>query len=368
MDGDCMYKVAVVRGDGIGPEVIEEGLKVLRAASEACGLQFDFVEADVGGETYLRTGKVIPDSSRDILDECDAIYFGAVGLEPQRLEPGIAEQAIFQIRFSYDQYVNLRPTKLYPGLEQYIPLRPEIAANGIDILIVRENTEGLYCRQGGVLRGECPSGGDVATNLMVYTRKGVERVIRYAFDLARRKGRSRVTNVDKANVLVCSQFWRSIFQNIAACYSGIEIEHAYVDAFTQWVLRNPSHYQVVVTENMFGDIISDLVAPLSGSLGMMPGGNICPGGKSMFEPIHGSAPRLAGRNVANPIATILAGKMMLEEAFHEVEAANLIETAVASVLSEGKVRTYDICGKRPGEAATTSQMGDAIARKVRELG
>jgi len=363
-----LYKVAVVRGDGIGPEVIEEGLKVLRAASDVCGLEVDFMDADVGGETYLKTGKVIPDSSRDVLDESDAIYFGAVGLEPQRLEPGIAEQAIFQIRFSYDQYVNLRPTRLYPGLEQYIPLKPEIAAKGVDIMIVRENTEGLYCRQGGILRGETPEGGDVATNLMVYTRKGVERVVRYAFELAKKKGRTKVTNVDKANVLVCSQFWRSIFQKIAAEYPGIDTDHAYVDAFTQWVIRNPSWYQVVVTENMFGDIVSDLVAPLSGSLGMMPGGNISPGGKSMFEPIHGSAPRHAGKKVANPIATILAGKLMLEEAFQETEAAGLIEKAVMEVLKEGKVRTYDICGRKPGEAATTSQMGDTIAEKVRQLG
>ncbi len=363
-----MYKVAVVRGDGIGPEVIREGLKVLAAVSEVTGLEFDYIEAEAGGEAYLRTGQVIPDASRDAIKDADAIYFGAVGLAAERLEPGIAERAIFEIRFAYDQYVNLRPTKLYPGLEGFTPLRDEIVSKGVDILIVRENTESLYCQQGGILRGDTPQGGDVATNLMVYTRKGVERVVRYAFDLAAGRGRTRVTSVDKANVLVCSRFWRSIFEEIAKCYPGIQTEHAYVDALTQWIIRNPSWYQVIVTENMFGDIVSDLVAPLSGSLGMMPGGNICPGGKSMFEPIHGSAPRHAGRNVANPIATILAGKMMLEEAFQEREAAALIEKAVASVIKEGRVRTYDISGKRPGEAASTSQMGDAIAEKIRELG
>lgn len=363
-----MYKVAVLRGDGIGPEVIEEGMKVLRAVSDVCGLEFEFIEVEGGGETFLRTGEVIPDASRDAMDDSDAIYFGAVGLKPERLEPGIAEQAIFEIRFAYDQYVNLRPTKLYPGLESFTPVKPEIVAKGVDILIVRENTEGLYCRQGGILRGENPEGGDVATNIMIYTRKGVERVVRYAFELAKREGRTRITNVDKANVLVCSRFWTSIFEKVASGYPGVETDHAYVDAFTQWAIRNPSWYQVVVTENMFGDIISDLVAPLAGSLGMMPGGNICPGGKSMFEPIHGSAPRHAGKNVANPIATILAGKMMLEEAFQEREAANLIERAVMDVIQEGKVRTYDICGTRPGEAASTPQMGDAIAERVRQLG
>ena len=363
-----MYKIAVVRGDGIGPEIMEEGLKVLRAVSEVRGLDLDFLEADVGGEVYLKTGEVVPDASVDAMDESDAIYFGAVGLEPERLRPGIAEQAIFKIRFSYDQYVNLRPTKLFRGLEEYTPMKPEIASKGVDMVIVRENTEGLYCQQGGILRGETPEGGDAATNIMIYTRKGVERVVRYAFEYAKKTGRSRVTNVDKANVLVCSRFWTSIFEDIASAYPGMGTDHAYVDAFTQWAMRNPSWYQVVVTENMFGDIISDLVAPLAGSLGMMPGGNICPGGKSMFEPIHGSAPRHAGKNVANPLATILAGKMMLEEALDEVEAAALIEGAVAEVISEGKVRTYDISGRKPGEAASTSQMGDAVVAAVRRLG
>ncbi|MBU7004126.1 MAG: isocitrate/isopropylmalate dehydrogenase family protein [Theionarchaea archaeon] len=363
-----MYKIAVVRGDGIGPEIIEEGLKVLRATSEAVGPDFEFIDVDAGGEVYLERGEVIPDESMDIMDESDAIYFGAVGLPADRLEPGIAEGAIFRIRFSYDQYVNLRPTKLFPGLEEFTPVKPEIAFKGVDMVIVRENTEGLYSRQGGILRGETPEGGDAATNVMIYTRKGVERVVRYAFELAKRTGGKRVTNVDKANVLDCSRFWTSIFDSIATEYPGIETDHAYVDAFTQWAIRNPSWYQVVVTENMFGDIISDLVAPLAGSLGMMPGGNISPGGKSMFEPIHGSAPRHAGKNVANPIATILAGKMMLEEAFDERKPAALIESAVREVIAGGEVRTYDICGKRPGEGASTSQMGDAIADAVRRLG
>ena len=363
-----MYKIAVVRGDGIGPEIIEEGLKVLRATSEARGPDFEFLEVDAGGEVYLKTGEVIPDDSMDLLDESDAIYFGAVGLPAERLEPGIAEKAIFRIRFAYDQYVNLRPTRLYPGLEEYTPIRQDIASRGVDMLIVRENTEGLYAQQGGILRGETPEGGDAATNVMIYTRKGVERVIRYAFELAERTGRTRVTNVDKANVLDCSRFWTSIFDEIAGEHGEVETDHAYVDAFTQWAIRNPSWYQVVVTENMFGDIISDLVAPLAGSLGMMPGGNISPGGKSMFEPIHGSAPKHAGKNVANPIATILAGKMMLEEALGETGPAGLIESAVREVIALGKVRTYDISGRKPGEAATTSQMGDEIAGAVRRLG
>ncbi len=362
-----MYKVAVVRGDGIGPEVIEEGLKVLGAVSEIFGIDFDFIDADAGGEVYLKTGEVIPDSSWDAMRESDAIYFGAVGLDPSRLQPGIAERAILEIRSAFDEYVNLRPTKLFPGLEEFTPLRRDIVEKGVDILIVRENTEGLYCRHGGILRGETEEGGDAATNVMVYTRKGVERIVRYAFDLAKRTGRKRVTSVDKANVLVCSRFWRSIFERISSEYPDVEAENAYVDAFCQWVIRNPSWYRVVVTENLFGDIISDLVAPLAGSLGMMPGGNISPGGKSMFEPIHGSAPKYAGRKVANPIASILAAKMMLEESFNETEAAMLVERAVEEVIREGRVRTYDISDKKPGEAASTSQMGDAIVEKMRAL-
>jgi 3-isopropylmalate dehydrogenase len=363
-----VYKIAVVKGDGIGPEVVGEGLKVLGAISEVSGPDFEFIETRAGGQAYLDLGEVVPDAARDAMDDSDAIYFGAVGLEPEKLPPGIAEGAIFTIRFAYDQYINLRPTRLYPGLEEHTPVKPEIAMKGVNMAIVRENTEGLYCRQGGILRGETPEGGDVATNIMVYTRKGVKRVVEYAFDLAKRTGRSRVTSVDKANVLVCSRFWDRIFQEVATRHPEVEVDHAYVDAFTQWAIRNPSWYQVVVTENMFGDIISDLVAPLAGSLGMMPGGNISPGGKSMFEPIHGSAPRHAGKNVANPLGTILAAKMMLEEAFQETEAADLIEKAVMAVIEEGRVRTYDICGRKPGEAASTSQMGDAVAKKVRELG
>ena len=363
------YKIAVIPGDGIGPEIIREGIKVLKALESVTDLDFEFIFAEAGGETYLKTGEVIPDETLKICDESDAIYFGAVGLSPDKLKPGIAERALLEIRFRYDQYVNLRPTKLYPGLENFVPLKNEVIKGGIDFVIIRENTESLYAQQGGILRDEIPGNpGDVATNLMIYTRKGVERVIRYAFKYARRTGRKRVTCVDKANVLVASQYWRRIFDLVKEEYPEIETEYAYVDAVTQWLIRNPGWYQVIVTENMFGDILSDLAAPLAGSLGMMPGGNINPNGKSMFEPIHGSAPKYAGKNVANPIATILAGKLMLEEAFHKYEEAKIIDDAVAEVIREGKVRTYDIAGKKPGEANTTSEMGDAIAKKVIEIG
>ena len=328
----------------------------------------EYIYAEAGGEAYLKYGTPIPDETWDICDEADAIYFGAVGLLPEKLKPGIAERALLEIRFHYDQYVNLRPTKLYRGLEEYVPLKREIVEKGIDFVVVRENTEGAYAQQGGILRGEVPGEvGDCATNIMLYSKKGVERIVRYAFEYAKRHGLNRVTCVDKANVLAVSQYWRSIFDIIKKEYPSISTDYAYIDAMTQWVIRAPHYYQVIVTENLFGDILSDLCAPLAGSLGMMPGGNINPDGKSMFEPIHGSAPKYAGKNVANPIATILAGKMMLEEAFGMEKEAKIIDDAVQRVILEGKVRTYDICGKKPGEANTTGQMGDAIAEKVKEI-
>jgi 3-isopropylmalate dehydrogenase len=275
--------------------------------------------------------------------------------------------------------VNLRPVKLYPNVP--CPLAGK-GPEHIDFYVVRENTEDFYVALGSRVKGKSKlehevlrsiyhvklgldlevEHDEIAYQIGIISRKGTHRVIKYAFELARRKGKKRVTSVDKANVLSHAYFlWREVFREVAKEYPEIETEFAFVDAIAMWLVKNPEWYQVVVTPNMFGDIITDLGAMLQGGLGLAPGGNINPEGISMFEPIHGSAPRHAGKNVANPIATILAGQMMLE-CLGERGAADLVEKAVEEVLREGEVRTYDLGGK-----STTSEVGDAVAKKLKEL-
>jgi len=373
------HQIAVIPGDGIGPEVIREGIKVLGAAAEATpGLEFKFVDFPYGANHYLKTGEIIPDEGLKQLSKMDAIYLGAVG-DP-RVKTGILEQGILlKLRFYFEQYVNLRPIKLYPGVP--CPLRDK-RPEDIDFYVVRENAEDFYVGLGGRCRGRSKEelevvrsiyrvkfgldvdaeGDEVAYQIGVVSRKGAERAIRYAFELAKRKGKKRVTSVDKANVLThIYSLWREVFERVARDYPDIETEFSFVDAICMWFVKNPEWYQVVVTPNMFGDIITDLGAMIQGGMGLAAGGNINPEGVSMFEPIHGSAPKHAGKNVANPLATILAGQMMLEQ-LGEQEAANKIEQAIIEVLKEGKVRTYDLGGK-----SNTSEVGDAVVEKIRGL-
>jgi 3-isopropylmalate dehydrogenase len=371
------HKIAVIPGDGIGPEVIREGIKVLRATTEVVsGLDLEFVNFPYGGEHYLKTGELVPQEGLDRLAEMDAIYLGALG-DP-RVQTGILEQGVLlRLRFYFEQYINLRPIKLYPGVP--CPLRDK-RPEDIDFYVVRENTEDFYVGIGGRAKGHSRAQlevlrsiytakfgldidvdrDEIAYQIGVVSRKGTERAIRYAFELARKKGKKRVTSVDKANVLThVYGLWREVFEQVAKGYPEIETEFAFVDAITMWLIKNPEWYQVVVTPNMFGDIITDLGAMIQGGLGLAPGGNINPDGVSMFEPIHGSAPKHAGKNVANPIATILAGQMMLEH-LGEVEAANKVEQMVIEVLKEGKVRTRDMGGR-----SSTSEVGDTIAMKLK---
>jgi len=374
------YRIATLPGDGVGPEVLAEGVKALKAVGEAVGIGFEFIEFPYGAEHYLATGEVLPDKALDEMGQCDAIYFSAVG-DP-RVKPGILEQGIIlKLRFAFDQWVNLRPVKLYPGVP--CPLRDK-GPEEIDFYVVRENTEDFYIGIGGSFSGahhtkelqikrrayegrfrlevDWRPADEVAYQIGAITRTGSERVIRYAFELARRKGMTKVTSVDKANVLSdIYNFWRGIFNEVAADYPDIETEFTYVDAITMWFVKNPERFQVVVAPNMFGDIITDLGAMIQGGMGLAPGGNINPDGVSMFEPIHGSAPKYKGMGVANPIATILAGQLMLEH-LGEGEAAMLLDQAVSQVLAEGRVRTRDL-----GGSASTGEMGDAIADRVREL-
>jgi len=354
---DNKFKIAVTKGDGIGPEVVDEGLKILNVLGEYGGIEFEMTDAPAGGGMWKEYGASLPDFSREIMKQSDAILFGATGLPD--LPVGVAEYAVLQIRQDFDQYVNLRPVKLFPALYDKCPLKDEYIGTGIDIYTIRENTEGLYVKIGGIKN-------DAATNIMMYTRKGVERIIRYAFDFATRKDLSKVTSVDKANILACSQFWADIFAEVGAEYPAIEQDHFYIDSFCQWLIRKPYTLQVVVTDNLFGDIASDEAAYLIGSLGMAASGNINPTGISMYEPIHGSAPDIAGQGIANPIGTVLSVKLLLEETCHRSELGEAVEQAVEASLAKG--RTPDIQTSVSGlPTCNTGEMGDIIVEELKNI-
>jgi len=361
------YKIAYIPGDGTGPELMDEGLKILKAIQETTpGINLEFSECDAGAETYLKTGSSMPEEAWLTCKESDSIYKAPVGL-PGVTKPDGTEaivDVILGLRFKLDLYVNLRPAKLYLGVR--CPLAGKKTGD-IDYFVVRENTEGLYAQHGGIMRDE------VATNIRVITRKGCERIVRYAFDYARKTGcapsdrKKRVTCVDKSNVLVSDVFFRNVYNDVAKNYGDVEKDYAYVDAFTQWQVLRPENFHVVVIENMFGDIVSDLAAATVGSLGLAPGANI--GDRyAVFEPVHGSAPKYKGQRVANPIATILAGKMMIQWLGEKhsdaaaLKASQKIEKAVEAVLAEGKVLTHDLGGR-----SKTNEVGDEIARKIKEI-
>ena len=345
--------IAVTKGDGCGPEVVNEGIKVLNTIKEYSDYDFELKEAPAGGEVWKKLGTNLPEKSFQTIKDSDALLFGAIGLPD--LQPGVAESAILKLRQGLDLYVNLRPVKLYENLREICPLKDEFIGEGIDITFVRENTEGIYKNIGKLE-------DDSAENIMLYTRKGCERIIKYAFEFAKRKGHSKVTSVDKANILKPSQLWRKIFHEIHKDYPDLDTEDIYVDAYCQWLIRAPYKFQTVVTGNMFGDIISDEAAFLIGSLGMASSGNIHPGKVSMYEPIHGSAPDIAGKGIANPIGTILSVKLMMEESFDSHEIGTEIDNAVEEALMEG--RTVDIKSTSL-KTLSTIEMGDLIAAKLK---
>lgn len=344
-------------GDGTGPEVIREGLKVLKAVSEVTGFRYEAVEYDWGGDRYLRTGNVLPDNAIEEMKKYDAIYLGAIG-HPD-VKPGILEKGILlALRFGLDQYINLRPVKLYPGVET--PLKDK-GPEDIDYVVVRENTEGLYAGAGGVLKKGTPD--EVAIQESINTRKGVERCIRYAFEYCRKRNkRKQLTLVGKTNVLTYAfDLWERTFYEVAKEYPDIKTDYAHVDATTMWMVKNPEWFDVIVTDNMFGDIITDLGAITQGGMGIAAGGNINPEGVSMFEPIGGSAPKYTGKNVINPLAAIGALQMLLEN-IGEQKAADLVDKAIAKVTSE-KLKSL-AAGKM---GYSTSEVGDMVAEFVSEL-
>ena len=348
------YRIAVIPGDGTGPEVVAEGIKVLDAAAQRFGFALDRTVFDFGGDRYLRTGEVLPASAVDELRGFDAIYLGAIG-HPD-VKPGILEKGILlALRFALDQYINLRPVKLYPNVD--CPLKDKGPAD-IDFVVVRENTEGLYVGTGGYLKKGTPD--EVAVQESVNTRKGVERCLRYAFEYTRRRAkRNTLLLWGKTNVLTFAfDLWERAFHEVGEKdYPDIKREYAHVDATTMWMVKNPEWFDVIVTDNMFGDIITDLGAMIQGGMGIAAGGNINPEGVSMFEPIGGSAPKYTGQNIINPLAAIAAGQMMLET-LGEAQAASVIEQGIITTVSKMKSQSAGKMG------FSTTQVGDLVAQEV----
>ncbi|GAB4440800.1 MAG: 3-isopropylmalate dehydrogenase [bacterium] len=344
------YKIAVIPGDGTGPEVIREGVKVLKAVSQPEGINFDFTYFNYGGDEYLKTGVVLPEDAAERLSSFDAIYLGAIG-HPD-VKPGILEKGILlKLRFELDQYINLRPVKLYPNVD--CPLKDK-GPEDIDFVVIRENTEGLYAGAGGVLKKGTKD--EVAIQESINTRKGVERCIRYAFEYTRKRNkRKKLTLCGKTNVLTFAfDLWERTFREVAKEYPDITTDYVHVDACCMWMVKNPEWFDVIVTDNMFGDIITDLGAMIQGGMGVAAGGNINPEGVSMFEPIGGSAPKYTGKNVINPVACILAGEMLLRY-LGEDRAADRVEKAVVRVITE-KLKSL-AAGKM---GYTTEEVGNLV--------
>jgi 3-isopropylmalate dehydrogenase len=350
------YNIALMPGDGTGPEVVAEGVKVLNAVSSKRGIKLNFTNYDFGGERYKRTGETLPGNSIEELKKHDAIFLGAIG-HPD-VKPGILEQGILlKLRFALDQYINLRPVKLYPNVET--PLRDK-GPEHIDFVVIRENTGGIYTGMGGA--SMVGTQNEIATQVMAYSRPVVERCIRYAYDLTRKRNRKKtLTLVHKCNVLTyAGDLWVRTHKEVGdKDYPDIKQDYNHVDECTMWMVKSPEFYDVIVTENLFGDIITDLGAMIQGGMGIAAGGNINPEGVSMFEPIGGSAPKYTGQNVINPLAAICAGGMMLDS-LGETAAAASIDKAVHDALSSGKIKSLS-AGKM---GMGTTQVGDLVASLV----
>ena len=369
------YTVPVIPGDGIGPEIVAEGCKVLEAAADKYNFSLDWKEYSLGAEHYLKTGELVAEETLKELSKYRALFLGAIG-DP-RVRPGILEKGVLlTMRFYFDQYVNLRPVKLLEGV--WTPLKDK-SPKDIDFVVVRENTEDFYIGIGSrARRGSSHADFEIRRSLYnvkfgldiesdseeigyqigEVSREGCQRVIKYAFDLAMKR-RRQLSSVDKANVLSdIYGFWREVFLDVAAGYPQVKHDFNFVDAITMWFVKNPEWFDVVVAPNMFGDIITDLGAMIQGGLGLAPGANLNPEGTSMFEPIHGSAPKYKGQNKVNPVATIWSGALLLEH-LGQPQAASDIVSAIERNLREGRIKTYDL-----GGSSTTSEVGSEIARLV----
>ncbi|MDP2211339.1 MAG: 3-isopropylmalate dehydrogenase [Candidatus Aquicultor sp.] len=350
-----MYKIGVMPGDGTGPEVVREALKVLESVSEVENFKYELTHYDFGGDRYIATGEVLPDSAIDEFRLQDVILLGAIG-HPD-VKPGILEKGILlRTRFELDQYINLRPVKLYPGV--YTPIKDK-GPDEIDFVVVRENTEGLYAGAGGFLKKG--TADEVAVQESINTRKGVERCIRFAFEYTRERNmRKNLTLCGKTNVLTYAfDLWERAFNEVATEYADVTTDYAHVDAICMWFVKNPEWFDVIVTDNMFGDIITDLGAMIQGGMGIAAGGNINPEGVSMFEPIGGSAPKYTGMNIINPLAAISALQLLLEN-LGEKAAGARIEKAVITMTGE------KLKGLAAGKMGySTSEVGDMVAELVK---
>ncbi len=347
-------RIAIIPGDGIGTEVIAEAVRVVEAAETAFGFSIEKTAFDWGADRYLRDGTTLPDGAVEMFrNEFDAILLGAVG-DPRVPDNRHAADILLGLRFKLDLYVNLRPVKLLA--DSLTPLKGRTCAD-VDFVVLRENTEGLYTFMGGIFKKGTPD--EIAIQEEVNTRKGVERIIEAAFDLAERTGRRKVTLADKSNAMTYGHdLWRRAFREVGERHPTIETNAQYIDATAMFMVLDPGQYDVIVTNNLFGDIITDLGAALQGGLGVAGSGNIHPGRVSLFEPVHGSAPQFAGKNIANPIGSVLAAGLMLEH-LGQKEAADAIERAVVETINDGKI-TKDV-----GGSLSTTETGAAIAARVR---
>ena len=353
-------QIAVIRGDGIGPEIVEQALRVLDAVAEKYGHTFRYVEADMGGVAIDRWGEALPAAELEKCMTSDSVLLGAVGGPKWDGMPGDKrpEKGLLALRSAMGLYSNNRPARLWPQLAAASPLKPEIVAKGIDFIVVRELIGGVYF---GEHRTEEADGELKATDVMSYAEHEIERIGRIAFETAGKR-RKKVTSIDKANVLDTSRLWRKVMHRLAQEYPEIQYSDMLVDNAAMQIAKDPSQFDVVVTENMFGDILSDEASMITGSIGMIPSSSLGEGSRGLYEPIHGSAPDIAGQNKANPIGTILAAAMMLKYSFDMDEEAEAVEAAVSRVLDQG-LRTGDMMAEGC-TLVSCSEMGDAILKAL----
>mgnify|MGYP004465853891 FL=1 len=353
--------LAVVKGDGIGPEIVTEAEKVLNKIGEMFGHTFKYTDILAGGCAIDATGVPLPEESVRIAKESDSVLLGAVGGPKWDTLPGDKrpEKALLGLRSELGLFANIRPAKMHKALADACPLKPEISENGLDLVIVRELTGGLYFGE----RGRRDN-GEVAYDELKYSRAEIERIGRVGFELAKKRKRKKVTSVDKANVIETSRLWREVMHELSKEYPEVEFEDMLVDNCAMQLVRNPGQFDVIITENMFGDILSDEASMTTGSIGMLPSSSLGSTKLGMYEPIHGSAPDIAGKNVANPIATILSCAMMLRDSFDLLDEAECIENAVAEVLNSG-YRTADIMSDG-GKLLGTREMGDKIVETLKK--
>lgn len=352
-------KIAVIAGDGIGPEIVEEAVKVLKAVESSREYRFEFSSLSAGGTAVDQYGTPLPEETLRTCKEADAVLLGAVGgpkwdQHPVHLRP---EQALLGLRKELGVFANLRPVLLFEGLEKSSSLKPEVI-DGVDLLVVRELTGGIYF---GEKTRKQSDNGEVATDLLIYHEYEIERIVKKAFEIARER-KKRVTSVDKANILESSRLWRSVVDRIAQDYPDVQYEHMLVDNCAMQLVRRPADFDVIVTENMFGDILSDEAAILTGSIGMLPSASLGDGTVGLYEPVHGSAPDIAGKGIANPVATILSAAMMLRHSFDDHQAAVQVEKAVKAVLTTH--RTVDIAGDEHKQVGT-QEFGDLVVQQLK---